>query len=109
MPYISTEVRPDLDPAIGELIELIERAPGADRGAAFNYAVSRLVGALAISFAYSRSPLSAPRVRYVDRAEAYGHLMAAAREFERRVLDAYESPQPARHGDVPEYGQLGER
>lgn len=105
MPYIPEQRERDvLDPHIDALLELLKHRTGAE----LNYILSRLAGGFTVgrrAFGISHSS----KIGYVTRAEAFGHVQAFAREFERRVLDVYEIPKQFKNGDLPEYAELDRR
>ena len=91
MPYIAPEDRPDLDPAIDELVRAV-RAKAAERDGSFegylNYAITRLVlGVL-------------PERRYSSIARATGVLENVKQEFYRRYAAPYEDEQIEKSGDA---------
>lgn len=91
MPYIAPEDRPDLDPAIDDLVQTI-RAKAEARDGSFegylNYAVTQLVlGVL-------------PERRYGSIARATGVLENVKQEFYRRYAAPYEDEQIEKSGDV---------
>jgi Domain of unknown function (DUF6899) len=85
MPYI----RPDLRPAIDELVEpLIDHLAAADDGSV-NYAITRLLHGV-----YARE------LRYERINRAMGVLACVEAEFYRRVAAPYEDQKIAENGDV---------
>ena len=91
MPYVAPEDRADLDPAIDELVRVLDAKAGERDGAfegILNYAVTRLVlGVL-------------PSRRYSSIARATGVLENVKQEFYRRYATPYEDEQIEKSGDV---------
>lgn len=104
MPYVEQEVRDSLDHEIEHLSNLINAYTSrGSSGGALNYTIARLAAAQVI----------AEGADYRARAETLGHLTAAVGEFQRRVLDDYETIKLIRNeiktgdpNDVPEYAKL---
>lgn len=104
MPYIpDQQERDSLDPHVDALLELLEQRTGAE----LNYILSRLAGGYLLS--RPRGAARAGKIGYTFRAEALGHVLAFAREFERRVLDGYEWTKAFQNIDVPEYAEIDKR
>jgi hypothetical protein len=100
MPYVKTEYRAALDPAIGELagrIADLARTLPEDTGFAglLNYACT----SLAMQVLEARFG----RIRYGTIATVTGVFKNIADEFYRRVAAPYEDEQIAKNGDLPAY------
>lgn len=91
MPYIASEDRERLDPAIDELVQALRERAEARDGAFegyLNYAVTRL--ALGVI----------PERRYASIARLTGVLENVKQEFYRRYAEPYEDEQIEKSGDV---------
>lgn len=137
MPYIPSGARENVDTEIDALVKKLE----GSQGSVLNYVISRLAGARVLEtakqraeenvlfdFSFTSGPNDQARQRellerqeharestesasYEDRAETLGHLTAAVAEFQRRVLDNYETIKVLHVGgrgglDIPEYERL---
>lgn len=98
MPYIEKKDRQHLDPVIdalaGELKKFGTENPTSYAGA-LNYAISRLIGTLALE-----------NLRYRSIAVITGVLENVKQEFYRRIAVPYEDKQIEKNTDVPEYENI---
>jgi hypothetical protein len=100
MPYVKTEHRSVLDPAIRELANrLVEVARSLPEETAFAGLLNYACTSLAIEVVHGRFG----RLRYGLIATVTGVLKNVADEFYRRVAVPYEDQQIAKNGDVPLY------
>ncbi len=100
MPYVKTEHRKALDPAIRELSRTIaELAQSQPEETAF----AGLLNYTCTSIAMQVVELRFGRVRYGTIATLTGIFKNVADEFYRRIATPYEDRQIAANGDVPLY------
>ena len=89
MPYINTEDRKLLDPAIKEIVTILRTKPGWNVAGLVNYVITKIIISL---WASCRS--------YHMGNSIIGVLECASREFSRRYLNWYEDGKIEENGDV---------
>lgn len=94
MPYINQNRRPNFDPHIEKLINLLAVDGQIAKAGDVNYVISRIVAGSRIG----NRPLSYDLV-----SDAIRVFSDAAAEMRRRLLDKCEDGAIERNGDIPEY------
>lgn len=99
MPYISTELREQVDLQISRLIAAIETTDDIVRAGVLNYTITRLLQTI----------VSNERPSYADVNTAIGVLQCASAELYRRIAVPYENQKMFENGDVDTFdpSQLG--